>query len=496
MAWLRDRLYFRELALICCLAILPGNMFLYGQATQPGQAAGNQQTQSISPEQMDSLVAPIALYPDPLLAQVLAASTYPLQIVTAQRWVQQNSNLKGKALLEAAGKQDWDPSVAALVAFPDALRMLDQNLDWTTALGNAFLAQQSDVMAAVQRMRMKAQQNGNLQSTPQQQVQTTTVQGQPTIVIQSANPEVIYVPSYEPTAVYGAAPEYYPYPSMEYPVGAGLVSFGVGVAVGALFNGCCGGGWGWGWGANWGPHASLYVNNNFFNHNRNTFVNRGRWGNNYVGNGRNNWAHNPRFRGPVPYPNRNVANRFNGGRGGLRPAQLPANIGNIRPPGSRTNIGANRPGGARPGQLPSNIGAANRPGGRGRPSQLPANARANRPGGGQRPGSRGSASRVSPGGQWGGWSGSRGYPGNRGGAFAGGSARQAHVRQSWCPQHGRPWLPGRRWWSSWWRRAQAVTIRERLTIPRSTTKGHPDVRVGNAVLAAGYSRVKHECGSM
>src|SRR5215469_1746271 len=263
MAWLRDRLYFRELALICCVAILPGNMFLYGQATQPGQAAGNQQAQSISPGQMDSLVAPIALYPDPLLAQVLAASTYPLQIVTADRWVRQNSNLKDKALLEAAGKQDWDPSVAALVAFPNVLQMMNQSLDWSTALGNAFLAQQSDVMAAVQRMRMRAQQNGKLQSGPQQQVQSTTVEGQPTIVIQPANPEVIYVPSFEPTAVFGAAPEYYPYPSLSYPVGAGLVSFGVGVAVGALFNGCCGGGWGWGWGASLSrtacrPRASGY----------------------------------------------------------------------------------------------------------------------------------------------------------------------------------------------------------------------------------------------
>src|SRR3974390_2507271 len=166
MAWLRSRLYFRELALICSIAILPGDVFLYGQTPPQSQAAGNQQKPFISPEQLDSLVAPIALYPDSLLAQVLAASTYPLQIVTAQRWVQQNSNLKGKALLEAAGKQDWDPSVAALVAFPDVFRVLDQNLDWTTALGNAFLAQQSDVMAAVHRMRMRGQQPANLQSPP------------------------------------------------------------------------------------------------------------------------------------------------------------------------------------------------------------------------------------------------------------------------------------------------------------------------------------------
>ena len=139
------------------------------------------------------MVAPIALYPDSLLAQVLAASTYPLEIVTAGRWVKQHSNLTGKALVEAAGKQDWDPSIQALVAFPSVLQMLDQNLEWTTALGNGLLAQQGDVMSAVQRMRQKAQASGKLQSNAQQQVQTTTVEGQPSVVIQPANPEVVYV---------------------------------------------------------------------------------------------------------------------------------------------------------------------------------------------------------------------------------------------------------------------------------------------------------------
>src|SRR5215470_9742642 len=181
MAWLRDRTCLRELALICSITIAPGEALLYGQSPQPSQPAGNQQEQFMKPEQLESLVAPIALYPDSLLAQVLAASTYPLQIVTAQRWVQQNSNLKGKQLVEAAGRQDWDPSVQALVVFPTVLQMLDQSLDWTTALGNAFLAQQSDVMAAVQRMRMKAQQSGKLQSDAHQQVQTTTVEGQPAV---------------------------------------------------------------------------------------------------------------------------------------------------------------------------------------------------------------------------------------------------------------------------------------------------------------------------
>jgi hypothetical protein len=235
---------------------------------------------------------------------------------------------------------------------------------------------------------------------------------------------VMYVPSYEPTVVYGAAPEYYPYPSVAYPTGdviaAGAISFGLGVAVGAIFNGCCGGGWGWGWGCNWGRYPSLYVNNNFFTHNGNTFVNRGNWGNAYRGNGRVGWNHNPRYRGSVPYPNRDVANRY-GGRGGLRATQLPANIGNIRPPGSLGS--ANR--------FQGNPGV-NRPGSRGHPSQLPANAGANRRGSGrtgrgQMPAARGSANRAGRGGQWGGWSGSRVSPGNRGGAFRGGSAGQARA---------------------------------------------------------------------
>ena len=426
MTQFRDRSCFRGLALICSMAIAPGETLLYGQSPPPqNQAAGNQQQQRISPEQLDSLVSPIALYPDPMLAQVLAASTYPLQIVAAERWVRQHSNLKGKALVEAAGKQDWDPSVQALVAFPTVLQLMDQNLDWTNALGSAVLAQQADVMNAVQRMRMKAEQSGKLQPNAQQQVQTTTTEGQPNITIQPADPQVMYPPSYDPAAVYGPAPAYYPYPAMVFPPGyavaTGVISFGLGVAVGAIFNG----GWGWGWGCNWGGRPSLYVNNNFFNHNGNTFVNRGNWGNAYRGNGRAGWSHNPRFGGP-----------------GGRPTQLPANVGNIRPPGSLGganrlgNVGGNR-GGVGPGQLPSNIGGGNRLGGRGGAgqlpsniggrggvSQLPSNVGPNRPGGGQmgRP-SMGSANRPSHGGQFGGF---RAAPSHRGSAarsFGGGGFR-------------------------------------------------------------------------
>ena len=281
-------------AILCALILVPGDTLAY--VSSPSQAAASStpnQASKIPPEQLDSLVAPIALYPDPLLAQALAASTYPLEIIQLRQWLEKNKGLKDKALADAVGKENWDPSVQALVAFPTVLQMLDQSLDWTTALGNAFLAQQADVMAAVQRMRTKAQQSGKLQSNPQQQVQSTMVEGQPTIMIQPTDPQMMYVPSYEPAAVYGAAPAYYPYPAVAYPTGgvvaAAAISFGVGVAVGRLFNGCCGGGWGWGWGCHWGPRPALYVNNNFFTHNGNTFVNRGNWGSAYRGNGRAGW---------------------------------------------------------------------------------------------------------------------------------------------------------------------------------------------------------------
>jgi uncharacterized membrane protein YgcG len=434
--------------------IAPGeSIYAYAQSPPPqAQPAANQQSKLMSPGQLDSLVAPIALYPDSLVATILAAATYPLQIVIASRWLTQNSNLKGhprdarnseirricdsrvddiagpvdetgltQALVQAAGKQDWDPSIQALVAFPTVLQAMNQNLEWTTALGNAFLAQPADVMSAVQRMRVKAQQNGALQSNAQQQVQNIPVEGQPTVQIQPTNPEVVYVPVYDPAAVWGPPPVYYPYPAFYYPTGgviaAGVIGFGIGVAVGAIFNGCCGA-WGWGWGLNWGRYPSVYVNNNFFNHNGNTFVNRGRWGNDYVGNGNRPWNHNPAYRGAVPYTNRNVANRYNGGRAGSMrpPAQMPANPGNIKPPSGPGN--ANR---LAPGNMPgrggvNNPGSINRPGGRGAtPGQLPANSGGNRPGAGT-----GSANRVAPGGQRGNFGGAGGNRFHGGGGFRGG----------------------------------------------------------------------------
>jgi hypothetical protein len=223
-------------ALLCGLLLLPGDLMICAQSSLQQAAPQDQQALNIPNDQLDSLVAPIALYPDPLLAQALVASTYPLEIIQLQQWLLQHKDLKDKALVEAVKKEDWDPSVQAMAALPDVVKQLAENIKWTTDLGNAFLAQQSDVMDAVQRMRMKAKDTGNLKSTEQQKVETKTVESKTIVVIEQAQPEVIYVPSYNPTVVYGAP--VYPYPPIAYPppgyYAAGMaISFGVGMAMGA-----------------------------------------------------------------------------------------------------------------------------------------------------------------------------------------------------------------------------------------------------------------------
>jgi hypothetical protein len=303
MGTFASNLKVRQSLAILCAVLLPVQQS-FGWQQPPPQAqpeAGDQQA-LLAPEQLDSLVAPIALYPDPLLSQVLVASTYPLEIVEADRWFKQNSKLTGKDLTAAASKQTWDASVQALVVFPDVLKQLDQNIGWTTDLGNAFLAQQAGVMEAVQRLRQKAQLDGKLQSTPQQTVTMATENNANYVEIQPADPQVIYVPQYDPVAVWGAPPPYYPYPPIVYPstgavIAAGAISFGVGMAVGALWSG----GGGWGWNCGWG-HNTVVVNNNFINNNHFNRVN--------VANG-NVWQHNAAHRAGVPYANRNVANRYN-----------------------------------------------------------------------------------------------------------------------------------------------------------------------------------------
>jgi hypothetical protein len=264
-------------------------------------------------------VAPIALYPDPLLSQTLVASTYPLEIVQLQQWLLRNPGLKDQKLVDAVSKQPWDPSIQAMAALPDVVKRLADDIQWTTDLGNAFLAQQSDVMDAVQRMRSKAQGKGSLASNEHQRVETRTVESKQVIVIEQASPEVVYVPSYDPLWVYG--PPIYPYPSIYYPYyGAGIVaasaiSWGVGFAMGAFWSG------GWGWGCGWGGgDIDINMNNNF---NRNTNIGGGNRINNIGGGNRvnplggnrgagNKWQHNPAHRGGAPYRDRATANKFGG----------------------------------------------------------------------------------------------------------------------------------------------------------------------------------------
>src|SRR5208282_734744 len=217
--------------------------------TDPGPTAA-----PLSPDQLNAMVAPIALYPDALVAQVLGASTFPDQVAIADYWLGQNSSLSGTALAQAVDQQTWDPSVKALTQFPSVLDNLAKNLPWTSSLGQAFHNQQPDVMVAVQAMRAKAQAAGTLQSTPQI---TVTQPAASTIVIQPADPQVVYVPQYNPTIVYGS-PFVVPYYTPPVSFAAATVSFGSGISIGAFFGGgggYVGGGFGWGyhaWGCNWG----------------------------------------------------------------------------------------------------------------------------------------------------------------------------------------------------------------------------------------------------
>jgi hypothetical protein len=323
-------------AILCAVVLSPGDTLAYmASGSQEPASSSQNQAVKIPPEQLDSLVAPIALYPDPLLAQTLAASTYPLEIIQLQQWLERNKNVKDKALADAVAKQPWDASIQALAALPDVVKRLADDIQWTADLGNAFLAQQSDVMDAVQRMRKKAQDKGNLKSTEQQRVETKVIESKSVIVVEQANPQVIYVPSYDPVVVYG--PAYYPYPPIYYPpagyyAGGLAIAFGVGIAMGAFWGG------GWGWGCGWGGNdININRNNNF---NRNTNIgggNRGNVGNrpsNPIAGGGNRgnigggnrastlpaggggagdrWQHNPQHRGGAPYRDHATADRFGG----------------------------------------------------------------------------------------------------------------------------------------------------------------------------------------
>ena len=326
-------------------------------ATATGQPPGT--TTAFTPEELEQVVAPIALYPDPLLAQVLMASTYPLEIVQAARFMKDHKDLKGAQLDEALKDQTWDDSVKSLTAFPDVLTLMDGKLDWTQKLGDAFLAQEKGVMDAIQRLRARAQAQGNLKSTPEQnvivepvavaapgapvavppaagqlpqpgqpprpeqppQVQqlpapppTTVEVQQPTTVIkiEPTNPQVVYVPSYNPTVAYGAwpypaYPPAYPYPP-GYAFGAAALSFGIGMAVGGALWGNCN----WGGGnvdvdVNRSSNYSRNVNRSGAANERVSHYQQGQRGN------QSQWKHNPENRRGVQYRDQGTQQKFNRG---------------------------------------------------------------------------------------------------------------------------------------------------------------------------------------
>ena len=280
--------------LLASALLISAPIIAVAQTSEPGNSPpavpSQPSDQLLKPEQLEALVAPIALYPDDLLANVLAASTYPLEVVQADRWLKERKNLKGDALKTEVEKQAWDDSVKALTSTADVLSMMSDKVDWTKNLGDAVLAQQPDVMDAIQRLRTKAYDNKKLVTTKQQKVSVQTQESKQVIVIESADPNTIYVPYYDPATVYGAwpyaayPPYYFGYPSY---IGAGVIAaglaFGTAWAIGR---------WGnyWGGGANWG-NRNVYVNH------RNTNINTG-------------WQHNPSHRQGVRYNNANVQQRF------------------------------------------------------------------------------------------------------------------------------------------------------------------------------------------
>jgi hypothetical protein len=386
----------RLLAVGCALGLALGGFEIPAQdspAPSPAAQPAEPEAPSIPPEQLDSLIAPIALYPDPLLAQVLVASTYPLEIVQLHQWLLKHPDLKDEALAEAVAKEPWDPSIQSMAATPEVVKRLAEDIQWTTDLGNAFLGQQTDVMDAAQRMRKKAKDNGALESNEQQKVETKVVEDKTVIVVEPADPEVIYVPSYSPVVVYGAP--VYPYPPIyypPYPAGAAFVSFSFGVMWGAAWGGsCCGCGWG-------GNDIDINVDNNF---NRVNGGNRG---------DRGNWQHNPSHRGGTPYGDRATASKYGGAaRGDSRGSRQPS----ARQQGARQpSAGA---GGGRTGPSASNRST----GGRTSPSAGASDRIGNR----DIPSSRSRSGGSGFGGGYGGYSGSRARAGSSRGASSMGGFR-------------------------------------------------------------------------
>jgi len=253
-----------------------------------------QEPSAFKNEELEQLVAPIALYPDSLVAQILMASTYPLEIVEAARWVKSNPNVKDKALEDAMAQQKWDPSVKSLAAFPQVLNMMSEKIDMTQKLGDAFLGQQKDVLAAIQRLRSKAQAAGNMKSGQEQTVTTAQEAGTTVIKIEPTQPQTVYVPTYNPATVYGpwpypAYPPYYYYPP-GYAAGAALFTFTAGVVIGSALWGNC----------NWGG-GNVDINVNKYNSFNRTNIQN------------SNWSHNAEHRKGVQY--RDTASQQRYGKG-------------------------------------------------------------------------------------------------------------------------------------------------------------------------------------
>jgi Protein of unknown function (DUF3300) len=319
-----------SLVLACSIAI--ATCPLAGMAHESSALAAPQAGEG-SGDRLEQLVAPIALYPDALVAQILAGATYPTQIVEADRWLKQNSGLKGEDLGKAVDAQSWDESVKALTQFPSVLDNMSTNLSWTSALGDAYFNEKDAVTATVQKLRKQAQAAGNLKTTKEQ---TVTTQAQ-TIVIQPANPQVIYVPVYNPTIIYGAPIVVYPGYSSPSLAAVAIISFGVGMAV---WGPCCI--WGWNsWGYNWRGGTVIYRRNVYVSHS-NIYINR-----------------NSYYRRPNNYP---------------RPTPYGGNT-NINRSGNTINRGGNNtinvdPGGSRPGSA-STLPAGNRGNGQGNAGNKP-----------------------------------------------------------------------------------------------------------------------------
>jgi hypothetical protein len=293
--------------------------------TSPAPAASPASANSsktFSQQELDQLVAPVALYPDDLLAQVLMASTYPLEIVFADRWVKANPNLKDQALQDALQKQPWDPAVKSLTVFPQVLSMMSEKLDWTQKLGDAFLAQESDVMATAQALRSKAAAQGNLKDTKEQKVITETENNTTVIRIEPADPQTVYVPTYNPSYVYGpwpwpAYPPYYWYPPGYY-YGGALLGFTAGVIIGGALWGHC----------NWGG-GNVNINVNRYNNFNRSNISDG------------NWRHNVNHRGSVPYRDKAVAQQYGRGNRGNNAASREAFRG--RADAARGDLARNAP---------------------------------------------------------------------------------------------------------------------------------------------------------